>query len=275
MSQHIFLSPHLDDVALSCGGTVARLVAEQAQVKVINIFAGSPDPAEPISEFAHYQHTMWGNPQSAYETRRAEDAAAMACFGLEPIWLDFLDCIYRGQPKENHWYYTSDPDIFGEVNPAEYESALTIVTTILDQVDSSSSQPNFYAPLTVGHHVDHQLTFLTALHLQQRGNPVYFYEDYPYADRDERYLPEALETTTPTLLRLVDYSSKAAGHGRWQSEIMPFSAQQLEVKIRAIAAYATQLNVLFGGREAMAERVTAYAYHIGQNMPAERFWRLP
>jgi LmbE family N-acetylglucosaminyl deacetylase len=274
MSQHLFLSPHLDDVALSCGGTVARLVAEGAEVKVINIFAGSPNPADPISEFAHYQHTMWGNPQSAYETRRAEDAAAMACLGLEPIWLDFLDCIYRGQPEAGRWYYISDPDIFGQINPAEYGPALTIAAAVLDQVDPALAQPNFYAPLTVGHHIDHQLAFLAAVQLQARGYPVHFYEDYPYADRDECYLPEALESTTPALLKQAGYPLEGPSRVHWQSEVHPFSTKALEMKIRAIAAYATQLEVLFGGRDAMAERVTAYARQVGQTGPAERFWRL-
>ncbi|MBN2499463.1 MAG: PIG-L family deacetylase, partial [Anaerolineales bacterium] len=54
----IYLSPHLDDVALSCGG----LVWEQAQagmaVEVWSVCAGDPPPGE-LSEYARSLHARW------------------------------------------------------------------------------------------------------------------------------------------------------------------------------------------------------------------------
>ncbi len=170
MNKYIFLSPHLDDVLLSCGGTLGQLVDAQAEVSVLTVFAGTPASADPISTFAQYQHQMWGNPQQAYLTRRAEDMVALAYFGLKPVWLDFLDCIYRGRPNQGLWYYNSDEDIFGPVHRAEFDSvrsiAGTIEKTILTiPIQGDKTQTIIYGPLTVGHHVDHQLTFLVCLQL--------------------------------------------------------------------------------------------------------------
>lgn len=280
MTHHIFLSPHLDDVPLSCGGTLASLVDTQAEIKVITIFAGIPSPSDPVSDFANYQHQMWGNPQQAYHIRRAEDMTALAYFGLKPIWLDFFDCIYRGQPDEGKWYYNSDEDIFGLIHPAELDTVGPIVGTIAALIRSEEKPGGtiVYAPLTVGNHVDHQLTFLAALHLLRLGCKIYFYEEYPYADRDSAYLAKALNETTPTLLRkTTDFANKLAHPPKkslWQSTIKRFSPSALELKIKAIAAYETQLEVLFGGEETMVQRVTGYAYQVGQGEPGERFWLL-
>lgn len=280
MTQHVFLSPHLDDVSLSCGGTLAYLVETQAKIKVITIFAGIPSPTDPVSDFANYQHQMWGNPQQAYYARRAEDIAALAYFGLKPIWLDFFDCIYRGQPDEGKWYYNSDEDIFGLIHPAELDTVELIIERIeaLTRSEEETGRTIIYAPLTVGNHVDHQLTFLAALHLMRLGYQIYFYEEYPYADRDPAYLTKALNETTPALWRKsMDFMNELTSSPPkllWQSLIKRFPPAALELKIKAIAAYQTQLEVLFGGEETMVQRVTEYAYGVGQGEPGERFWFL-
>lgn len=280
MTQYIFLSPHLDDVPLSCGGTLASLVETQAKIKVITIFAGIPSPSDPVSDFANYQHQMWGNPQQAYHIRRAEDMVALAYFGLKPIWLDFFDCIYRGSPDEGKWYYNSDEDIFGLIHPAELDTVGPIVERIASIIRSEEEPGGtiVYAPLTVGKHVDHQLTFLVALHLLRWGCKIYFYEEYPYADRDPAFLTKALNETTPALVRktmdLMNKLTPSPPKLLWQSMIKKFSPSALELKIKAIAAYKTQLEVLFGDQKTMVQRVTEYAYRVGQGEPGERFWFL-
>lgn len=298
VNRHVFLSPHLDDVVLSCGGLLAILSDANVDLSVISIFAGMPDPAAPISAFAAYQHDMWGNPQQAYQTRRAEDSAALAVFECKPVWLDFFDCIYRGSPKHQAWYYNSDDDIFGSLHPAEIDSVPAIVNAIqqalkqgkssaIEEEDQNTKIPKYhstvadtiiYSPLTVGRHVDHQLTFLAALQLLTDGYTVYFYEEFPYVDRDSDNLATALYETTPMLLKRLPAVAKTLDQVAltdiWQNEIRRFSKAALSRKIEATAAYRTQLDVLFGGETAMANRVTAYAEYIGQADYGERLWHL-
>src|SRR5438270_2442730 len=41
---YIYISPHLDDVPLSCSGTICRQQAQGLNILVVTIFAGEPQP---------------------------------------------------------------------------------------------------------------------------------------------------------------------------------------------------------------------------------------
>lgn len=252
MNRHYFLSPHPDDVVLSCGGTVFTLCGHETAVQVVNLFSAVPPADMPLSAFAAYQHEMWGQPVQAYHTRRAEETAALQVLGAAPIWLEQLECIYRGDPRQGKWYYNSDDDIFGSLHPADTVLIADLVDTLVGMADVAASV--FYAPLALGNHVDHQVAFQAALQLQQRGAAVYFYEDYPYAQRHPDALHHAL-------------SGKA-----WQAGRVLLSTAAAEAKIKAAAAHQTQLNPLFGGEAAMRRLLPQYMHQVGQGQPAERFW---
>ena len=72
----LYLSPHFDDAALSCGGLIRQLVLEDTQVLVATIFAGEPPPAD-ISPFAAGMHARWGDVEHSSTVRREEDRKAM------------------------------------------------------------------------------------------------------------------------------------------------------------------------------------------------------
>jgi len=264
MTRRLFLSPHLDDAALSCGGLLAKLKSQRAAVEIINIFAGIPDSKLPLSSFAQYQHHQWGGASQAYHIRRAEDETALAYFDLKPVHLDFPDCIYRGEADQDDWYYISDDDIFGSIHPAEAGFPAQIARAIENEINHlNSSKPQetlLYAPLAVGHHVDHQLVFLAAAQLARRGYPLYLYEDYPYAQRNPGDTSRAVQSCAQSL------SSPLKPALRFLSE------SDLSVKIKAIAAYASQLQVLFRGEEAMVRKVRAFAVQVGKTKLAERLW---
>ncbi|RME45806.1 MAG: hypothetical protein D6796_09875, partial [Caldilineae bacterium] len=121
-----------------------------------------------------------------------------------------------------------------------------------------------YAPLAAGNHVDHQLAAQAALQLAQRGYSLFFYEDYPYVQRQ----PSEVERALHTLHRLSE------NFAPWRDHAIPLTEADLATKIRAIAAYTSQMEVLFGGAEAMARLVTRYARQVGNGQPAERLWTL-
>src|SRR6187402_1498642 len=90
----IFLSPHFDDIALSCGGMAARLAKTGAQCIGLTVFAVGAGEGEELSPFAQGQHAMWeawsGAKVEAFnEARREEERLAMKLLGLQPVWLDF------------------------------------------------------------------------------------------------------------------------------------------------------------------------------------------
>lgn len=262
MFQHIYLSPHFDDASLSCGGVIHQHVQAGEPVLVVTVCAGPPPANNPLSSFAAQLQKRWGSLDNAIALRQAEDQASMTVLGADYLRLDFADCIYRGQPEPEQWYYQSNADIFGPVHPSDLPLALDIAEAITHMVPYDD-ELTLYAPLAVGHHVDHQLVYAAALLLHQAGWPVLFYEDYPYVDPvfagdDNPYSSFTLEAT----LNGKDY----------QARICPLSEENLQIKINSVAAYASQLDILFGGAATMQKQLRAYALMVGHGSPAERVW---
>src|SRR5689334_12434287 len=77
---HVYLSPHLDDAALSCGGMIHQQTQAGERVVVVTLCAGGP-PAGALSDFAQSLHTRWQTPVEAVAVRRAEDLAALKVLG--------------------------------------------------------------------------------------------------------------------------------------------------------------------------------------------------
>src|SRR5262245_19938319 len=110
---HIYLSPHLDDAALSCGGAIARHSAAGARVLVVTICTASPSSEGPFSSFAEETHRQWGlAADQVVHARLHEDSLAMEHLGADSLWAGMLDAIYR-RPAD----YDSDATLFGTPAP--------------------------------------------------------------------------------------------------------------------------------------------------------------
>jgi LmbE family N-acetylglucosaminyl deacetylase len=232
--QHIVLSPHLDDAALSCGGLIAGAVSAGERVLVVTICSAAPDPAGPFNPLASQLHTDWRlAPDQVVSARLREDAAALAVLGAEIRYLGELDCIYRLPDV-----YDSSSALFGAPHAADplqprLQSAFTALA-------AEFPHARFYAPLAIGEHVDHQLTFLAAAGLPNLS----FYEDFPYVIRDGAR------------------EQRLARIGRqFTLQTQPIDAV-IAQRIQSIDCYASQLANLFGSNAAMPEAVRRYAAAI-------------
>lgn len=255
-TRHIFLSPHYDDIALSCGGAAALLANLGRTPEVALIFGDHPDPAQPMTDFANHLHQQWGmSAESVIASRRAEEQVAALTLGACDRFLPFRDAIYRGAR------YLSDDDLFGTTHPEE-EGLPDEIIDQLGLASSAGASARVYAPLAVGMHVDHQHAHTVGLRLAERGLEVWFYEDLPYGLRS----------------RLT-----AARQAMLGQELHPGPAVDVSgvwsTKIDAIMAYPSQLKVIFGDyvgvgstRSAIDEAMSAYARGLGDGRPVERFW---
>src|SRR3954447_21345669 len=101
---HLFLAHHFDDVALSCGGSVARAVAAGETAVIAPIFAGAPPPEMPLTPYARWHLTAWGaaTVAEAVEARRVEDRAAAASLGAVLVLLPFVDGVFR-EDRYHDW----------------------------------------------------------------------------------------------------------------------------------------------------------------------------
>jgi LmbE family N-acetylglucosaminyl deacetylase len=267
--RHIYLSPHIDDAALSCGGAIHQQVQAGEGVLVITVCAAPPEPGQPLSAFARGLHESWGNAADMVPVRQAEDRAAIGLLGADLQHLAFNDAIYRGRPAQAEWFYTNSTELFGEIHPADLPLAVTITAAILESRRQTDKTSVIYAPLAVGHHVDHQLVYEAADHLNQIGRTVVFYEDYPYVDPAYPYTQAAADNDKPYSLQATLAAKQAA---KLQPQLRPLSETDLMAKINSVRAYASQLAMLFGGEEAMADYIRSYTLDVGQGTPAERIW---
>ena len=254
---HIYLSPHPDDVALSCGGCIYDQSRQGEPVLVVTFFGASPPPMA-FSSFAQGQHDKWEVETDAMAHRRAEDMAALKVLGAEPLYLDYLDCIYRLHPQTGETMYASEEGIFGEIDPAEAGFHLALAQHIVEIAGSPRLGLTLYVPLTAGHHVDHQLLQRAGIALLGQGYRVMFYEDHPYAAK-------------PGMIR----AALAAWRGPkpLQPHILPISEAAMAARIAAIACYASQIRTLFTDLATMESLIRGYCASLAQGGGyAERYW---
>jgi LmbE family N-acetylglucosaminyl deacetylase len=266
--RHIYLSPHIDDAALSCGGAIHQQVQADEAVLVITVCTAPPEPGQPLSAFARGLHERWGNAADMVSVRQAEDRVAIGLLGADLQHLAFNDAIYRGRPAQSEWFYTNSTELFGEIHPTDLPLAGTIAESILEVIPQVGEPPTIYAPLTVGHHVDHQLVHEAAGRLNQTDWTVVFYEDYPYVDPAYPYT-QAPADDKPYSLEATLAAKQAAN---LQPHLRLLSETDLTAKIDSVRAYVSQLAMLFGGEDAMVDYIRSYTLSVGQGKPAERVW---
>lgn len=240
-SEHIFLSPHLDDAVLSCGGLIHEAVSRGEKVRVVTAFASVGErPA--FSAFARHLHAKWGLVGSISD-RLDEDRAAFRRLGVQEVehW-EYLEAPYRRDASGEPLYCTYE-GLKGKVASLAPSVIEELIKRIRQSVTNPSAACRLYFPLGLGEHVDHRLLFQVGLGLRAEAWDVRFYEDWPYA---EAYEP----------------SSEALG---WLSEIVAIS---VPAKHEATLEYRSQLRGLGGSPEVLRTRMAQYANKVG----GERYW---
>ncbi len=250
----VYLSPHLDDAALSCGGQIYMQTAAGGRVLIVTIAAGWPERGE-LSAFARRLHLSWGLADgesvavvaTVVQARRAEDAAACRRLGAAYAHWMTPDCIYRAHPDSGRALYDSEEAIFGAVDPSEQ----ALVLSLAEAMAELPAAGRVVAPLGIGNHVDHQLVRRAAEACFGRG--LLYYEDYPYVQRE----PGALWMMADT-------------QGLRQAEhfVLPQAARM--ARLESILAFQSQIPVLFGDAPALRERLFAQI----DDTAGERLWRL-
>lgn len=246
--EHVYISPHLDDAVFSCGGALARHVASGGRALVVTLCTAVPPPDGPFSNLAHEFHGEWGlSPEEVVTARLREDQVAMARLGVDYVYIGMMDALYR-HPEA----YNSRASIFG--TPAADDPLHRPLAQFLAMLRERMPDAMFYVPLGAGKHVDHQITFMAALNALGEG--VAFYEEIPYVLQPDVLQQRLNELDAPFVASIINID-----HG-------------LVRKIRAAAAYESQLDVLFGGPAAMEQLLHDYAEDVRPEAGTygERLW---
>jgi len=230
----IYLSPHLDDVALSLGGLIWEQTQAGLDVSILTVCAGDPPEGE-FSSFAESLHTRWEVGQDGMVDRRAEDIVSCQRLGAAYHHLDIPDCIYRRSYQTGKHLYDSEDALWVPVHPDETPLIEIIRNAILD---IRSSNDTLICPLTLGDHVDHRLTRAAA---ESTGVPLQYYADYPYV------LKLDVSTMTTNMDASV-YSITPDGMSAWQD---------------AVAAHRSQISTFWKNLDDMKSTIQFYYDWMG------------
>ena len=226
----LFVSPHLDDVAFSCGGTMALLAQRGWYTVLATAFTKSVH--EPTGFALECQLDKGLPPDVDYMAlRREEDRLFAERAGAGRVsWLDLPEAPHRG--------YASAPVLFSGV--LEEDEVWREVANRLAGLLGTLAPDVVFAPQALGNHADHLQIVRAVRTLNDLQAPVVWYRDAPYAARKPGAQPSPLLPGG-----LAEAAADVAG--------------TLEVKLHACAAYATQLGFQFGGEENMRDLLASFA----------------
>ena len=262
MSVHLFLSPHLDDAILSCGGVIHRLSGSGERVIVVTAMAGEPQGVEIDSPVLQAIRAQWKDAENVFATRRAEDAQAAQQLGAQIYHLALTECAFRATMcGVGDWIalYPQYDSPFEAINEAD-EARLTLLQTRLPFEAIAA----IYAPLCVDDHVDHRLVRDWALVLtgSQDAPALIFYEEFPHA------------RNKTALQRAQNFYHKQLPALAMEREMMALDEENLTAKLRAMRCYRSHLNVLWTDAAEMDTITREYMLLLGSGTPAERYWRV-
>lgn len=228
----LLLSPHLDDVAFSCGGVAATLAEAGWDVVVATIFTRSVHPAFGFA-LACQRDKHLPDDVDYMAIRREEDREACRRLGARQALLDLPEAPNRG--------YDSAAALFSP--PRADDTIVPALAARITQMIAAEHPSLVLAPQGLGGHVDHvQLiaALLDACATPVVATPLGFYRDTPYVIRDAAAGPD------PRIDRVATHPVA-----------IPLDATARARKQAAIACYRTQLGFQFGGAAAAAAAIEA------------------
>jgi len=250
MPTALFLSPHLDDVAFSCAGTLLTLMASGWDICHCTVFTASvPNP----QGFALRCQTDKGiPPETDYmRLRRREDDHFARLMGIADVrhW-PFAEAPHRG--------YESPADLFAGAH--EGDEVWKPIAEGLQDLVSLLDAALVFAPQGLGSHVDH-LQVIAAVREAVTDDLVCWYPDTPYAIRQPDALPSALLPEGLT------------------KQIIEMPEEVMARKIAGACAYGSQIGFQFGGAAEVGRKLREFhqaeAARIGLNGYAERIRTYP
>ncbi|MGH9080760.1 MAG: PIG-L deacetylase family protein [Acidimicrobiales bacterium] len=213
------VSPHLDDLALSC----AQVLAARPGSSMVTVFAGGPPSVDPVTGWEALSG-MFEPGADIVGARRSEDIEAASLLGCQHRHLGFWDDQYRHSA-------------YGYEGPQE-DDLVRLISSDLEALVGRSEFSTWLIPLGIGH-PDHVAAATACLAVVDRfpGLDWLVYEDLPYAtypaakvtDLAARLGARGLELQPADDVELV-------GHGPSKLEVVGCYRSQLEPLGDGIAA---------------------------------------
>jgi LmbE family N-acetylglucosaminyl deacetylase len=234
---YIYLAPHPDDAALSCGGTIACHRLSKKRQLVVTLCSALPQSAE-----------------SYWVQRLDEEKRALDILKVDNLHGGFLDAPFRHPAYKNNDCLFAEP-VTDDPIPKEVNQ---LVKTLAEQ----NKNAILYAPLGVGKHVDHLIAY-SAAKSSGRFQEKRYYEDFPYVANNPDALAARLKEIDTELTAVVMdirecFQTKIDAVGQYNSQIS-FLFKNHDTALKTLIKQAQQ--ILPGG---LSER-----YHINYHKADE------
>lgn len=241
----VYLSPHFDDAALSCGGLIWEQTRASLKTAIWTVCAGDPPPGS-LSPFAQELHSRWQAEENAPARRKIEDISSCLRLGSGYRHFSIPDCIYRRNPQTGAFMYAQEAALNGFLDQGDTCIIQELAQELLAAIPADTT---VVCPLALGSHVDHQLTRLAA---EQTGLKLCYYTDFPYVLRSQAQLEQMI----------------ASG---WDSQTFPVSAEGLAAWQESIRAHRSQISTFWSSDLEMRQAIAAYLKVVG----GIRLWSHP
>lgn len=241
-----FVSPHLDDAALSCGAVISYL-KDKTKVTVISVCTEISPLPYTLSAKTFLRQCGFESAKRLFELRRQEDREVFQSIGVETRHLGLTDASWRKKehlnffermfgrllPEFLHVYPTYRWHIISGRVSALDEETVSLLKRVLKKEIDNTKKVCVFCPMAIGGHVDHVLTRDCVTEL---FDECVVWSDFPYNSTSKEFFLRGVET----------------------GEKYTFSSHK-EQKEQLIRRYATQYEAMFG-----KEGLTLYdeEYHV-------------
>lgn len=160
--KHIYLSPHSDDVALSCGGQIIADPAREQDIMILNIFRSDPGSSQ---DGRRKRDKLFLNAE-----RASEDKSAWESIGVATRHTNLPEALLRRRFPFAIFPRKGDDTVVADL----HEAMLAYVRSHPDAV--------FHFPAGFGNHIDHLACRTVAFQLldERALDRIILYEDIPY-----------------------------------------------------------------------------------------------
>lgn len=200
-----FISPHLDDAALSAGGLMAHFKRSGVPVAVATVFTKGDSPTTLSAKKFLRLSGFPGNTALLFRARSREDINAFRTIGIKPAHLGFVDALWRKIPSPGlirrtlgrllpefihvypmYRFLVASNKISRRDRPLKEE-----VKEKLSKLIAKKENFIVFCPLGLNAHVDHVLTREACL--LAFGGRVILWSDFPYNIRNAPKADEIAE----------------------------------------------------------------------------------
>jgi len=219
----VFLSPHQDDAALSCGELLSQLNGK-TELTIINFFTKAHNKPYTLSAKKFLQTSGYEDANKLYEERRKEDKKALSTFKAKIIDLDLQDALFRKKkhssflgnilPEFSHIYPTYRWHVIKKIAKDDYA-----VSELKKKLKVFKNKKILvFAPYGIGGHADHKIVRQVC---EELFDEYILYSDFPYN------------------IILRTNGSKLAKGNKYELEL------KMDKKEKLIRGYKTQFQGLF------------------------------